>query len=358
MLMVIFGAGASYDSSPDLPPPTSHLPVPAPAETWRPPLARELFLDHNGVFGEMVQRYPKLLPILPHLRRTSNSRSVEQELELFRDQARNGDAERTRQLFSVRYYLSDILSKVTEQWLKRTNCVTNYVSLLDQIRHIHKGNEPVCLVTFNYDLLLDRALQSFDYRAQSPERFDAHPVFKVFKPHGSVNWARLIEGPLWYRDSGGPEIRLGPQQLIEQAQELKLSDSFVLANATDSNQVFNFSRPIVPAIAIPVQTKTDDTFEWPSSHCAYLKDLLRSVTKILIIGWQGKEAHFCRMLRSFLPPLGVTQLMVVGANEHDAGGILTHFVGEIGQVPGRPFLGEGGFSQFVANQEGQFFLEA
>lgn len=86
--MVIFGAGASYDSAPDFPPPQpqagqqnfgSRLAQPNPREFWRPPLATQLFLDSNGDFGEIVRNYPKLLPILPHLRRPSSGRSVEEE---------------------------------------------------------------------------------------------------------------------------------------------------------------------------------------------------------------------------------------------------------------------------------------
>lgn len=59
MLMVIFGAGASYDSSLDFPPPPPQaarqnfgLPAKpdereAAREPWRPPLTNDLFLDAN-----------------------------------------------------------------------------------------------------------------------------------------------------------------------------------------------------------------------------------------------------------------------------------------------------------------------
>jgi hypothetical protein len=55
----------------------------------------------------------------------------------------------------------------------------------------NNGAEPICLVSFNYDLLLDRALESFDYQPQRPaDQFRSHTVLKLFKPHSSVNWAR------------------------------------------------------------------------------------------------------------------------------------------------------------------------
>jgi hypothetical protein len=201
---------------------------------------------------------------------------------------------------------------VSEEWLKRTNGVTNYAVLIDQVRHLNTAGEPVCLVSFNYDLLLDHARLPSRVNSQPLERdFDGHPMFKLLKPHGSVDWARFTAGPKGTKyveashrpgffeppPSQGP--RLAPENIIEQAPNL--SDEYVRANATDAHQIYNFNWPIVPAIAIPVQRKTADFFEWPSSHRTYFEELLPRVTKILIIGWQGKEAHFLKLLRERLP---------------------------------------------------------
>jgi hypothetical protein len=357
MLMVIFGAGASYDSARAFPPSGPRAATqsfgtqfPAPdddGEAWRPPLASELFRDAKQRFGNMVARYQRLHPILLRLREPQGGRSLEQELQSLQDEA-NGYSERKRQLLSVRYYLRDLLSEVTENWLKRTR-FTNYAQLIDQIMQFRTGSEPVCLVTFNYDLLLDRALFSFGYNPKPLEHhFDAHPILKLFKPHGSVDWARFVDAP--------PNTRLGIQQLIEQADTIKFSDKYLVADPTDPRQMFTFERPIVPAIAIPVQTKTEDTFEWPRRHRAYLEQLLPSVTKIMIIGWQAREAHFSQMLRSALPSRGLTHLFVVGKDAQDAGAILNYFAGELGQLPGNHSVANGGFSQFVVGGEGETFL--
>ena len=197
MLMVIFGAGASYDSAPEYPPRQSgntqqnlaaHF-VQHPREDWRPPLAPELFCDPYAIFGDIVKKYSRIHQILWHLRHPSNGRSVEEEIEALQFES-SEDLERKRQLFSVRYYLHDLLLMITNEWLKLTSSVTNYVMLIDQIRHLNRGNEPVCLVTFNYDLLLDRALLSFGYKSlHIQQQLDSHPILKLFKPHGSVDWA-------------------------------------------------------------------------------------------------------------------------------------------------------------------------
>lgn len=257
----------------------------------------------------------------------------------------------------MRYYLCELFRELSTEWLKRTNRVTNYAALIDQIWRHTPNDERVALVTFNYDLLLDTALQSLSYNPQNDleRHFDAHPRLKLFKPHGSVNWSRFTDHPAGTRRQ--------PFQLIQEAYTFNLSDKYVVAAAaTDPHQFFNYEWPIVPAIAIPVQTKDEDTFEWPRSHRVYLEELLPSVTKILIIGWQAKEAHFSQMLRDKLPMRGraVAHFLVVGKDAEDGKAILHRFASELGQsgYNTNHRYSNGGFSQFVANQEGEAFFRA
>jgi hypothetical protein len=94
-----------------------------------------------------------------------------------------------------------------------------------------------------------------------------------------------------------------------------------------------------------------------------LEQLLPSVTKILIIGWQAREAHFLQMLRERLPRRGqpvAQQILVVGKNSADAKATLHFFASELGQSgynQSHSYASEG-FSQFVANREGEAFLRA
>jgi hypothetical protein len=86
--------------------------------------------------------------------------------------------------------------------------------------------------------------------------------------------------------------------------------------------------------------------------------MLDKVTKILIIGWQAKEAHFLQMLNRKLPLL--QQVMVVGANAQDAEKILQYFLKEIGKhiLPHNRYVGQGGFTHFIVTQEGHDFFRA
>ncbi|MFZ3201654.1 MAG: SIR2 family protein [Candidatus Acidiferrales bacterium] len=344
MLMVILGAGASYDSAQAYRPAYQGGSAQHPDEggPWRPPLAKDLFRDRHHAFGSIVQKYDKLTHIFPYLREPSNGRSVEQVLESLQEQGRD-NPERQRELASVRFYLCELLDRVTTEWLARTDRVTNYAPLIGEILRFNKPGEQVCLVTFNYDLLLENALYTFGFKPREPEEhLDSHPILKLFKLHGSVDWSRLV-------DTTPPGVRLQPQALIEQADSIQPSDKFVRANATNLNQMFGFAKPIIPAIAIPVQTKSDEYFECPRAHLNYLAEMLPHITKILIIGWQAKEAHFLRMLQSKVPNL--RHVMVVGENEADAGRTLMHFSEEIG-IRSDDFVGRGGFTDFIVKQEG------
>lgn len=360
--MVIFGAGASYDSA------QAYRPIlprgggganfgnsaPDPVDDggpWRPPLAKDLFLDRHHAFGAIVTKYRKLTHILPNLREPSNGRSVEQMLEFLQEEGK-GNPESQREFASVRFYLCELLTKVTAEWSAQTNGVTNYAPLVKDILRFTNSNDQVCLVTFNYDLLLERALYTFGFARKEPEEhLRSHPTLKLFKLHGSVEWSRLVD-----TDPALPSrTRLTIQDLIDKANILRLSNRFVLANATNLHQVYDFERPIFPAIAIPVQTKSDEYFECPRAHLDSLNEMLPEITKILIVGWQAREAHFLQMLRSKLPRLD--SIMVVGASASDAEGILRHFSTEIRYRVAREYVADGGFTSFIVNQDGHDFFK-
>jgi hypothetical protein len=324
MLMVIFGAGASYDSSPDFSPPS--MPAaqqnfgnsPAQSlsrEQWRPPLANNLFDNPSQAFSAIVREYPKLSHILPLLRQRSGGKTVEEVLEQLQDESKS-NPEGQRELTTVRYYLRDLFFLVTNKWLDETDRTTNYTTLIREILRLTKSGELVCLVTFNYDLLLDNALLSYDYKSREPEdQFQSHPVLKLFKPHGSVDWARRVSLPIG-------EI-LKPQGIIEAAAKgIQLISDFRRLNPLEADG--NPGRQtFFPAIAIPVQNKTEETFVWPPNHLTQFQMFLPAVTKILIIGWRAREAHFTGLLKGSLPK--VSQVMVVGSGPLDAAKTIEHF---------------------------------
>jgi len=291
VLMVILGAGASYDSSPDYPP--SHV-LPA-----RPPLANELFHQRYLRFRT---EFPQFLGLLAELV-PKPGRSIEDALQRLQHDGRTNPA-RVTQLTAIRYYLRSLLESTARDWLSVNGDHTTYNNLLEQIQNHREDEESVCLVTFNYDTLLESAL-----RKQCGMSFDvvpdyvSHPQFKLFKLHGSTNWGRLV--------TSAP-TRLGgtwkPEDVISSAHLFTISDQYATYDG--------YVGQLFPAIAIPVTEK--QVFECPSDHVGQLRELIPQVTKVLTIGWRGTESHFLSLLHDHYGRSGhgpITVVTVAGTEE-------------------------------------------
>ena len=164
MLLLIFGAGASYDSVPSSPPGGDYGHSGDPRNQFRLPLANDLF-DNRRLFAEVMWRLPQCQPVIPYLQRLTGSESdlsIEQRLAALQQEA-DGYPERLVQLAAIRFYLRCIIRQTEDQWVNNvimvSGGVTNHRTFLDQVEHWrHACNESVCVVTFNYDTLLERAL--------------------------------------------------------------------------------------------------------------------------------------------------------------------------------------------------------
>jgi len=334
--MVVFGAGASYDCAPSL---RGKQPHEAPS---RPPLAKDLFQDRVP-FALTASKYKRMLQIVPLLRET-HGKPVEEVLETLQDEAQTYP-EGKCQLAAVRYYLRDILRDCTGNWLQEARGVTNYRSLLDQIaRQRHKRAEPITLVTFNYDTLLEDALADKGFRTEDISDYLSHPTYKLFKLHGSIDWSRCVESPYG--------TTLNQFDLIDRATELKLvANKFVLNR---ERQDVKGTLLLFPAIAIPVQRK--DIFKSPTEHIEALYDLIPKVTLILFIGWQAHEDNFLEMLHKGLKSL--KGIMVVDENRKKAEAIAARIQSSLGPVGSGPrvFCANEGFSQFIETREGDEFF--
>jgi hypothetical protein len=84
--------------------------------------------------------------------------------------------------------------------------------------------------------------------------------------------------------------------MIEHVQRIGVSNVFEVYDTVARSGHFS-GPPLYPAVAIPVATKTDSTFECPAHHLGQLAELIPRVTKLLANGWRGEEWHFLEMLR-------------------------------------------------------------
>jgi hypothetical protein len=315
VLLVVFGAGASYDSDPDHPPP-----APASAgiflsiEEHRPPLANRLF-ENRPQFLSTMDSFPECRPLIPRLRKSGVA--VEQELARLLAEA-SSYPERHRQLAAIRYYLRRALWDCENRWHAVHHGITNYVALLDEIERWRvESKEQVCFVTFNYDTMLEEAmgpvLRLGVRNMDSNPSWENYPLFKL---HGSVNWGRVVEG---IRSEGGSPIRLYQHLISTVTPDNPLVTGRYMLCDADMRPNPDTGVVLYPALSIPVEKK--DEFSCPSGHVTALKGMLPKVTKMITIGWRATEAEFLNMLRDSRSAVikGIRQdvelLVVTGSKE-------------------------------------------
>ena len=278
VLLVILGAGASYDCNPAWPA-QGHDFVIGSDDGPRMPLAASLF---DSTFGDHVRDYPAVVPIMQTLR---NADSVEGEIDRLRAEA-TAHPGRLRHLMGATYYLRAVIASVQGQIFG--DGVTNHLLLVDEIEKWRsQRGVGVAYVTFNYDTLLEKALESdrsFAFSTMDDYVRDESPVFKL---HGSINWWRRV------LDSNGPPA----VPLSHAADVLSREDEILVGEAEYVVDVLSREDgvavpPVVPAVSLPAVTKSDQDFVCPASHLDQLRELLPTATHVLVIGWRGRESHF------------------------------------------------------------------
>lgn len=297
MLMVILGAGASYDSDPASPPPPARQ-DPNKA-LWRPPLAAGLF---DQRFSRIAGTFRACQPLYQPLREADN---IEEELERMFAKIDTLPHYR-RYLFQLRDYIQYVLHSVTYGWTSSTQRTTNYVTLFSAVRDwVVPQKERACFVTFNYDTLLDQAwedtlgcsLQTMNSYVPTDESSSVSAPFALIKLHGSINWWRLVRNVL-----PGPIIDSVDNLLW--TNEYEVNSGYLASTEPPGLRAPEPNTAYVPAISIPTATKTDSSFECPPEHMAALKRALPDVTHLLTIGWRGREQHLLKLWKEVLPPDG------------------------------------------------------
>jgi hypothetical protein len=305
--MVVFGAGASYDSS------TDHLaPLAGEADELyirrkdasgfyprgiRPPLASQLF-ELRSIFADAAQSLPKCQVPIDDLRHLKPDMSVEQQLEKMREAALSYP-EGQKQLASIRFYLQWIIRRCQSLWNNEIKSQTTCRVLLGQIDRQLKG-EPACFVTFNYDTLLEEAFTSLDIKFESLDDYISRSTYKVIKLHGSTNWARELSSPIPVRM--GDHVQFA-NNILASADKLETSNNYHLIPRDDrSESITSFMKipgkpdrqAVLPAIAIPLEKK--HSYECPTEHAHVLEGCIPKTDKLLIVGWKGAEENFVNLL--------------------------------------------------------------
>jgi hypothetical protein len=301
MLMIVLGAGASYDAD--------------PADRWapamvreapevRPPLARDLFeLTRRGTFQQALAASPPagtgsvagLIQALDRVAAAGNS--IESELERMALRAKDKkDLTSINDLLMLRFYLRWAIVKTTEQWLLYGGGGNHHALVYRLDAHRRETREEIAIVTFNYDRFVERALADVvglgylvdeDDFTNFTKYVDGRKGYRLFKLHGSIDWARAQELDAW---DGNPEGLIGHPEMIS-----------ALESAPLRTLVFNAELPLgcIPALAVPTLRKLQ--YECPPEHQAVLERILPEVTRVVTIGWSGGEQTFLDSLLEKAP---------------------------------------------------------
>ncbi len=344
-LLVVFGAGASYDSIPS-------LPAPKPGGDFgigsRPPLTNQLFdYRFNHILSQ--PQYRTCAKIIPYLKQVSDAGSIEQILEKLQAEGREYP-ERFRQLAAITFYLQNVISTSQRLWETGSMGVTTYNTFIDQIQHHQRGLGHTCLVTFNYDTMLEN-VHPFGAEISGINDYVSNKNFKLIKLHGSINWARQVETPLDVSEKTLSQKSDGEiiAELIEKAPELELGQTFHLIEDEKVRQLDE--KALYPAIAIPVQSKQH--FECPQAHLDALKACLPEVDKLILIGWSGNETRFLELLKENLRKS--LKIMLVTGTEEGAAQLMAKL--KASRIAGE-ITAKTGFSNFVVRRDADPFLAA
>jgi hypothetical protein len=210
-----------------------------------------------------------------------------------------------------------------------------------------KAERHVCLVNFNYDMLLDHTMERFGpLSTTDPNSYVRHPHLSLVKPHGSVQW----EWPL--RGAPRAAATAAPRWAIENATAEDVEDQIVIAS--DPFRMTGKAQQVgVPAIAVPVVGK--QSFVWPPSHARHFANALPNGSRILTIGWRAMEPLFQETLA---PLLARKPLMsVVTASESEATGTRGRLTSPDGSTRIRDDDYLDGFANFVLSDRLARFLE-
>src|SRR5262249_44491328 len=150
------------------------------------------------------------------------------------------------------------------------------------------------LVTFNYDLLLDRACRSVvpEMRLAKMSDYGRGSAHWLVKLHGSTDWNA---------ERGEGRERQSSRSCLEEynAWSGRTGSLTVTGRYARHGEMLEGESwgPLRPAIAIPMVTKRGDDFACPAEHLRNLQQMIPLVSELVVVGWRGEEQHFHQLWR-------------------------------------------------------------
>lgn len=291
---VIIGAGASYDVAGEG--------VPVFNDSWRPPLAVDLFnISKHDNYWEVMSRYRGAVVLGQELASLIPSGDIGIEKAL-RECAEHED-DQIRQCFKhIPPYLRDIIYLAS---MRYTPEPSSYVRLIIKLLTVYQHD--VLFIILNYDNLLERALTLFDPKFQFNEiaKYVADDRnAKIVKLHGSINWFRRLPGgtrAAW-------ENTVADLNVLEPFPE----ESILIKERVQivSEEVFESHR-LYPILTAPLAGKGLTDAVCPKNHIIAARQFISECAKFLVIGTSGLDEDLLELLDTAIDPMQGVRIEIV-----------------------------------------------
>ncbi|MCQ2605177.1 MAG: SIR2 family protein [Bacteroidales bacterium] len=307
--MFVLGAGASAFCG--------YIPESTKSESERISVEKSLFPLGNQLFDDKYSGYTVYYDGVKHLSPIFkiSGKGVEDFFEDFwKDLKKSYHKQGVRDIINAQFYLQAIIKQCEANVLQNYKNTHVYYPFIHAIRdHIIDTGDVISLVSFNYDTMLEDALKleygkTFD---AMDEYMDRENKILLFKPHGSIDWGWRVQNKyedqkeffddlyaknvdfyqLFYSIIGTPETTLkgiewGTRSRMK--QDLKFTLNKDLIQKTNGGVFY-------PALLLPYKDKDD--FIMPYVHQHLMKDAIKDVEELYVIGWKGNEAVFNNLLK-------------------------------------------------------------
>lgn len=318
--LIILGAGASYDfTHPNLLGLEKHEQGPIF------PLTDHLIKDVDSEIEAKYEGFNTLRSLF-YSSVVGQRKSFEQCLENLSDHDQRS---------GLLLYLGDFFWKKSNDDRVKS-LPNNFKALVEIIKKSPVGGAN--FVTFNYDLLLEKAVDSSLNQFFNLQDYISRPI-RVIKIHGSCDWYRLIN-----QSAKDIYTALKQRSNIFNSNDQILTKRWLSQKDSGAQQFFH-----VPVIAIPI-TSTK-SYTCPQEHINVLTEALPATKKVLVIGWKAGDPFLLEKLKTINEPV---DLIVVSGNKHYAEDV-ANIVKKHLKVKNL-ILFEGGFSDFIGSDECSIFF--
>lgn len=276
-LIIILGAGASHDCA-------DGFTAAQISAAYRPPLAKDIFARQ---FDGILSRYPAVTARLDELR-TKLAKGGNFE-EIFRGLLESAECHQNFWPLQLPLYLRELFWTISLDYLRGSSKFDTLVR-----RVLESSFEEVMFFNLNYDLFLEDALTNYDHHefGALSSYIPQSKKWRYVKPHGSVNWARILEN--CPGDDAGSFFPSRLQEMPIFSSELR----FVMWNRHSHDFYIPGGGPpgyLYPQVVVP--TDRPKSFVCPESHVEQARTFIQNCQKFLLIGFSGRDDNVVDLFR-------------------------------------------------------------